>query len=392
MNSLPWPRPVAARLDRAAVQLDQAAHEREPDARGRPASGRASVSACANRSKTRGSSLGRDADAVVAHADDRPRRRRARRSSAMRPPVVGVLRGVVEQVGEHLREPRRVGVDASSGSRGSATVEVVPARRRSAGAPSRRRGHDDRGSSSALRVELDLAARDARDVEQVVDQPRRGAATWRSMTSRVALRGRLDRRAARSRCSAVAIGASGLRSSWASIARNSSLRRSASRRASTRLHPACGDVPEVADHAIDRSGRGIRSIRTLVELARPRDRDARSPALRSRRVARRSSSVVARKRCDDLGPRTAFPQRMCMTSAKPRPMRPGIVPEEQARDAVRRLPNAQVAADQIDADRRGVEQRPRTAPSARAARFAASRRSLRERERAPRRAPGARAR
>ena len=36
----------------------------------------------------------------------------------------------------------------------------------------------------ALALELDLAARDARDVEQIVDEARAGAATWRSMTPR----------------------------------------------------------------------------------------------------------------------------------------------------------------------------------------------------------------
>ena len=101
-------------------------------------------------------------------------------------------------------------------------------------------GHQGRAASAArattaaevhhLLAEHDLAPADPRDVHQVVDQP--GHVPHLPLRHRPLL-------APCSgpppcpfmRCRAEAIGASGLRSSWASMARNSSLRRSASRSA-----------------------------------------------------------------------------------------------------------------------------------------------------------------
>ena len=134
-------RPVAVRLDaarRAAAPGSSPAPGRCPS----PPSARSSVRApCTNRSNTCGSSVGVDADAVVAARDHDFVRRRAAAASAMWPPRVGVLGGVGQQVGDHLRQPRR--------------------RRRShaqAGRPARRRcSWWRRCSSSGLR-HLDRAA------------------------------------------------------------------------------------------------------------------------------------------------------------------------------------------------------------------------------------------
>ena len=60
------PGPVAVRLDRAAVQLDQALAPARGRCRARPRRARAPAAAWENMSKTRCSALGRDADAVVA--------------------------------------------------------------------------------------------------------------------------------------------------------------------------------------------------------------------------------------------------------------------------------------------------------------------------------------
>ena len=113
-----------------------------------------------------------DADAVVAHR--RPRRRSPvalRASPRCAPPRVGVLGGVVEQVGEHLRQAHRVAVARSAARPAASTRELVAARRRSAAGWSRPRAASSVAEVERLAAQLDLAARDARDLEQVVDQP-----------------------------------------------------------------------------------------------------------------------------------------------------------------------------------------------------------------------------
>ena len=115
-NSLPLPEPVAGRASTVPpCSVDQAAARASGRGRGRPAARSASCALPARtRSKMRGSIVRRDADAVVAYADHDARRRRcARASSAMRPPGVGVLGGVGQQVGDHLRQAHRVAVDQS---------------------------------------------------------------------------------------------------------------------------------------------------------------------------------------------------------------------------------------------------------------------------------------
>ena len=108
--------------------------------------------------------------AGVPHPDDRPRRPRRSAVSQMRPPVVGVLGGVVQQVADHLGQPGRVGVEPAPARPAATTVSSCRGRR-SAGGPSPRPGPPPRPASTrSLRSSiLPLVIR--RHVEQVVDQP-----------------------------------------------------------------------------------------------------------------------------------------------------------------------------------------------------------------------------
>ena len=108
MNSLPRPRPSLCAVDGAAVHLDDPFHERQADAE---AAARASAGAIGlpEHVEHARQHLGMDAHAGVLHAHhglvafaaDRDRDRLA---------GLAVLRAVVEQVGEHLRQPRAVAV------------------------------------------------------------------------------------------------------------------------------------------------------------------------------------------------------------------------------------------------------------------------------------------
>ena len=57
--------------------------------------------------------------------NDTHRRRSRRASSRDVAAVIGVLRGVVEQVGEHLRQPHRVAGNEHAASAGSVDVQLV---------------------------------------------------------------------------------------------------------------------------------------------------------------------------------------------------------------------------------------------------------------------------
>jgi hypothetical protein len=161
----------------------------------------------------------RDADAVVLDAklDAAAVAPHAQVNAAA---VVGVLRGVVEQVAENLYQAR----------------EVAAHHQRAVGAIDRQlvamlgdhrlqrldRARDDRLAAHRLLRQPDRAARDARDVEQIVDQPRQ---VHRLPIDDVArpFQLRVLERKRDMISTALRIGASGLRSSCARIARNSSL-------------------------------------------------------------------------------------------------------------------------------------------------------------------------
>ena len=115
-NSLPQPGPSLGARTRAAVQLDEALDEREPDAE---AALRA-VRACARPARTarrpRAASRARCRCRCRARRSPprRPSLRHARARCARRRSVLG---RVVEQVRDHLREPRRVAVDDAAAAR-----------------------------------------------------------------------------------------------------------------------------------------------------------------------------------------------------------------------------------------------------------------------------------
>ena len=97
-------------------------------------------------------------------------------SSPSRPAVqgdraagLGVLRGVVQQVDDHLLQPDRVGLEPE---RADGEPHREPVLALVDEGPGRLDGRgDDRGQGHRLQAEPDLAPGDPGDVEQVVDQP-----------------------------------------------------------------------------------------------------------------------------------------------------------------------------------------------------------------------------
>ena len=112
--------------------------------------------------------IGRDADAVVRHADDD--------RAALRPgveakvaPFFGVLDRIVEEVGQYLGEPREVRLQEH---RLFGEIDHEVAARGVHGRPHGLEGvFHDRGQGDPLLAQLDLATADAAQVEEVVDEP-----------------------------------------------------------------------------------------------------------------------------------------------------------------------------------------------------------------------------
>jgi hypothetical protein len=106
---------------------------------------------------------------VVAHAHD-DRAAAAPRGDADATLLARVLGRVVEQVADHLREARRIGVEVDRLARHAHEQQL--ALRIDHGHGRLDRLADDRLQLHALPLELHLALRDARHVEQVVDEAR----------------------------------------------------------------------------------------------------------------------------------------------------------------------------------------------------------------------------
>ena len=115
------PRPVAARLDRAAVHAPPGCAPASSPMPSPPCDAREPCSPCVNMSNTCGSISARHADAVVAHARLRPRRPRASRRSAMSPPAGVYLAALLSRLANTCA--RRTG-SASSGSGFGGSVDV----------------------------------------------------------------------------------------------------------------------------------------------------------------------------------------------------------------------------------------------------------------------------
>ena len=278
----------------------------------------------------RGSISGAMPIAGVAHPHHAPRPSPARRASQMRPPRGVYLMALVQEVADHLLEPHRVAVDDDRlGRRRRARGRCLRAGR---DVPRARQAALDHVAQvdRARRCRMILPRGHPRDVEQVVDQPRQVAdlalddlaagAPPRSSC------GRLRRAAA----AALRMAASGLRSSWPSMARNSSLRAVAprSRRSSagsrTSYWPrrARAGPPHGADQRARRTGRS--SSVTLPSGASALG-DAAAPTSAPPRGRRRSAAgptrrLVAEHRASSAraAPAAAPPRR---GSRRPRPPR-----------------------------------------------------------------------
>ena len=161
-----------------------------------------------------------------------------------------------------------------------------------------------------LQPELDLAARDARDLQEVVDQADHVVdLPLHDLERRVERVRRTS--ASASICSELRIGASGLRSSCASVARNSSLRRSAS--AASRLRLRDADVArDIGMHR--RPGHPRRAAaRLMIETSPPCGSDSRSG-----RVGRPSAPEL-REKSGSPSRRGPTPDRRWIDSSRPLP-------------------------------------------------------------------------
>ena len=172
--------------------------------------------------------LRRDADARVSHADAHL----VRRARAVSPTVSAISQmcppGGVNFTALFSRltstwVSRTASPSSVTGSSGSETVSVWRAAS-IAGRQSSTAAFTRLGTSSGSCAELDLALRDARHVEQVVDDAHHVVDLAVQHLPRLARPPPDCRPPRRNSSSAKRIGASGLRSSWARMPRNSSLR------------------------------------------------------------------------------------------------------------------------------------------------------------------------
>ncbi len=226
VNSLPLSGAVALRLDRAAVQLARARCASARPMPSPPCARSSARSTCAEHVEDVRQVLRGDADAVVPHA--RPPRSRRRRSAVSRMCPPGSACTCAALLSRLANTCARRAGSASSAHRlrRQRHREVVARASISGRAVSTRAARTTLASSTRSRRSSSLPLRDAADVEQVVDQAHHVLQLALDDVARRAARAGRRSPARRSSSSALRIGASGLRSSCASVARNSSLRRS----------------------------------------------------------------------------------------------------------------------------------------------------------------------
>ena len=159
---------LAPRLERAAVQLDQLARERQADAQARLRARATGRPARTSRRSPR-SSPARCRCRCRCTLASTPRLSRAASENSMRPPGSVNFAALLSRLRSTCA--RRVG-SASTVSRlgGSSTDELRGARRASCGSTASSARGGDRAQLDALAPQRELAGGDARDVEQVVDQ------------------------------------------------------------------------------------------------------------------------------------------------------------------------------------------------------------------------------
>ena len=169
MNSLPLPGPSLVAATRPAVQLDQLLDERQADARGRPASGRASGRPGRTGRRSSGSISGAMPMPVSRDPDDDLVRRRAAAVRRIRPPGSVYLAALVSRL-TRTCSSRAGSASSQTGPRGHVDGSARAAARRSSGRTALDGPVEDRSSSTrSLRSSI-LPRRDPGDVQQVVDQ------------------------------------------------------------------------------------------------------------------------------------------------------------------------------------------------------------------------------
>src|SRR5205823_1993191 len=161
------PRTLAQGLDRSTVKLHESPNEGQPDAEAATRAG-ARLRALHEKLERVLPQLIRQPGTVVLHANHELI---AFDAGAQPDPAadIGVLRGIVQQVREDLAEPGRIGEerDRFGGEIERDAVATLVDKR----AHALDRALDNGAQEERLLAKLDLAARYARDVEQVVDQP-----------------------------------------------------------------------------------------------------------------------------------------------------------------------------------------------------------------------------
>ena len=149
------------------MQRDQAAYDRQPQPEAALGAVRC-LGAPREEIEYLSQHPGIDPFALVAHVRDDPIAIALGREDDLLP-LPAVLGGVVQQVGEDLNHPVRVDVDGQPVGRDrDAQGLALLAKQRESDLGGLRR---DGGELHALSVQFDLAAGDARDIEQIVDQP-----------------------------------------------------------------------------------------------------------------------------------------------------------------------------------------------------------------------------
>ena len=184
---------------------------------------------------------------------------------------------------------------------GTLEGEIVPSGldQRPAGLDPRTHHRDE---IERLRLELDLPARDPGDVEQIVDEP--GQLIDLSL-DQIPAPGGFGRESAFGACrstSAFRIGASGFRSSCASTARNSSLRRSLSRSSAVDASSSSVRRATRSSRSAFRRSSCTRLAEQIREHAHLRAQHLRAPPARARSRPRPSRSRAA-DRARSGGPR-----------------------------------------------------------------------------------------
>ena len=165
----PAPRASAVRRDPAAVELGEPLRERQAQAE--PSFGsREILVRLAERVEEPREELRLDAHAGIRDADHRePARVIELGANLHQTALVRESRGVVQEVADHLREPDRIPIDPQR-TRGPGDDEAQP--RGLQGRPVVLGGQTrDRGEVAGLPLERELPPGDARDVEEIIDQP-----------------------------------------------------------------------------------------------------------------------------------------------------------------------------------------------------------------------------